>query len=134
MTRIVWQPTALYQPSYNFGIVLDRTFAKGMLETKLSPDATRTMNQMGTELLKGFGHNCPTPYIFHEDTAFVDQFYLAENGVWLARDDSVSVLTNDTSVNTIKYSSHNVDNTSQAHSLMALVDMWVEYADTLKEL
>ncbi|MBI2110005.1 hypothetical protein HYT58_02430 [Candidatus Woesearchaeota archaeon] len=134
MDKIVWQPIALHQPSYEFGIILDETFAKEMVKTNLSQESQRRMNDLGTEVITRFGHNWTIPYIFHENTAFVSQFSLGVNGVWLALDNWYDLLKIPENKDPIKYSSHNVDTSSQAYSLMALVDFWVEYAETLKGL
>ena len=132
MGRIIWQPTSLYQPGFDFEILLDSEFSKEMIKTNLSQDAQERMNGLGTDLTTRLGQRWLTPFTFNGNTAFVSQFSLGQNGVWLAVDDYFNTSSSDDQ-KPIKYTSHNVDNSSQAHVLMALVDLWVSYADTLKE-
>jgi len=132
--KIVWQPRAIYQPGYNLGIYLDRDFAKEMIKAEIPMEKQNITNKLGYEMLKEKGHDWHHPYFFYGDTAFVIQFSLGENGVWLAVDglygeSPLKVYKSDN----IEYSSHNVDNLSQRNALMALVDLWVEYSDILKE-
>ena len=132
--KIIWQPFVLYQPYFDFGILLSRDFCREMLETKLSREIQIKTNNLCLEVSERFGFNYPEPVTFYEDTAFISQFYLGNNGVWLAIDQSNkrSLLEYPDEKELIKYSSHNVDNSKQAYALMALVDWWAEYADIIK--
>jgi len=133
--RIVWQPFALYQPGSDFGIYIDRNFAREMLETKLSLEDRIRVKQLLLEVSERFGFNHPEPVDFHEDTAFIKGFYLCSGGVWLTADGLFDPLSLKENIREpVKYSSHNVNNSKQAYALMALIDWWAEYADTIKSL
>ena len=134
MKNIVWQPISIYQPGYDFGILLDRVFAEEMINSKIDGSTQHRMNELVTELVQRLGHNWGSPYHFFRDTSFVVQFSLGQNGVWLSVDNTSgrSPIEVFREPNPIKYSSHNVGSSEQAQSLLALVDMWVSYADLLK--
>ncbi|HIH10565.1 TPA: hypothetical protein HA241_00060 [Candidatus Woesearchaeota archaeon] len=133
MTGIIWQPIALYQPGFNFDIVLDDRFAEEMIKTNLSQSVQERMNGLGTDLTTRLGHSWLSPFTFYESTAFVSQFSLGQNGVWLVVDNYFKKEQLEDK-KAVRYTTHNVDNSSQAYALMALVDLWVSYADTLKSL
>ena len=94
------------------------------------------MNQFGAEKLKEKGVNWPTPYLFHEDTYLIKQYYIGGNGRWLSlsRETIDRLIRNDASSFDVKYDSHNVDSSKDAHTLLVLFDMWVSYADTIKRI
>jgi len=106
-----------------------------MLDVNCDVDTLKRVNELGSELLKKRGHNWINPYSFYESSGLVNQFYLGEGGVWLAIDGTFenSLLEVYSESEVIRYSSHNVDNSKQAQSLMALVDMWVEYSEILED-
>jgi hypothetical protein len=134
MNKIIWQPKNVYLPSYEFNISLDRTFAKEMLAAKIPREKQKRMNELALETLIRQGFNWPGPLTFYEDRGLVTQFYIGRNGVWLATNcENINSLFKKDENKHIKYYSHNVDNSSQAYALMALVDQWVEYSDVLKE-
>ena len=135
MERIVWQPVGIHQPSYNFDVWLDRKFAMEMLDTKISPETQRRMNQLGVEIATRFGYNSPVPYNFEEDTALVGEFHLGSSGLWLAMDRFAreSLEKKIHPEKTIIYSSHNVDCSEDEHVLLALFDQWVVYSDVLRK-
>jgi hypothetical protein len=86
MNKIVWQPRAIYQPTYNFGIVVKRDFAEEMINCHISDEKRKWLNKLGEDAIKKLGHNNPNPYHFDEKNAFVRDFSLGENGVWLELD------------------------------------------------
>ncbi len=128
--KIVWQPTSLYQEGHNFGIILDREFAKEMLSAKLDEGSRRRMNDLAHQLhLSGIN---TSPLLFYEDTAFVFQFSIGTGGKWLATDETLG--KNPLEVfreRPITYSSHNLDTMADAYDLLRLVDFWVYYSDAL---
>ena len=78
--QIIWQPQGLYQPGYDFGILLNPEFAKEMFNLKLSRKKYQKMQKLPKELM---GFKKPDPYIFHKDTCFISQINLNagnENG------------------------------------------------------
>jgi len=133
--KVVWQPMAVYQPSYDFGIYLDRTFAKEMLSAKVSEEKQSRMNKSALETLVRLEFNYPVPLSFHRNTGLVTEFNIGSGETWLTIDsgDKYSLLNQEDENKLIKYSSHNVDNASKAYALMALVDRWAEYPDILIE-
>lgn len=135
MEKIIWQPNGLYHPGYDFGILLDRQFAEGMLETKITLDKQNRMNEMANETMKRFGAHGTFPLVFHEDSALVTSFNLGERGRWLVMDDDskLFLLNKTDKERCISYSSHNVDYSSDAYALIALVDQWVEYSGIIRE-
>jgi len=135
MDKIVWQPTYLHTRGYEFNILLDWEFAEKMIGITLSDDFRDRLNEYGAKVVKEKGHSWLSPYQFYEDTAFVDQFSLGENGVWLAADTTSgrSPLEVFKKPNPIKFSSHNVDHSSHGYTLKALVDMWIYYSDVFKD-
>lgn len=134
MSNVLWQPESLYQPGADFKIIVDREFVREMLNTPLSKKGQSAMNDLGYALIKRRGCHWLAPYTFDSDNAFVRQFSLGENGVWLALDgcSGGNPLEHFSTPDPIKYSSHNIEGLNQAHLLMSLVDLWVEYRDTMK--
>ena len=132
MEKTIWTPR-LYGYC-NFGVYLDRDFAKEMIQAKLSNKRQRRMNELANEELKRLRTNWSDPYTFHEASCFISQFYIGQNGVWLSTNhQTINDLINEKeSSKPIEYSSHNVDFPSQAYILMRLFDKWIEYANVLK--
>jgi len=132
--RIIWQPQGIYQSEgYSFSILLDPGFAKEMLESKLTKENYKRMQDLPRRLMN---FPRPEPYIFHEDTCFVRQITLhGGDGKWLSLDDACGGKVPDLS-KPVKYSTHNMDcRTTAAESviLMGLFDLWIEYSAFLKE-
>ena len=130
MSSVLWQPS--FSLGYNFNVLLDRDFARAMATAAIGPAKQQKMNELGSEELQRLGTVWPDPFIFHQESALVTQFYLGQNGVWLALDDPGS-LTDELYSKPIEYHSHNVDTTKQVFDLQYLFDVWVKYADILKE-
>jgi len=131
--RIIWQPVGFsLGRSCDFDILLDREFAQEMLSIKLDEDLRQKMNN----LMKEIGSSSFNPsYLFFKDTAFVLQFSLGEGTKWLAVNETYG--KNPLEVfreGPIRYSSHNINNSTDAYSLMTFVNIWVKYSDSLKEL
>ncbi len=134
MKRVIWQPFALYQPSCDFGIYLDRDFAQEMFDAKLDPGRQGQMQRNGYETLLRLGGINRTPYDFMEDTAFVRRFHLGGNGVWLSTETSLAEMIGKSHrEGPIEFHSHNIDTLHQQRRLLALVDLWAEHAHLLIE-
>jgi len=135
--EIIWQPTAVYQPTYEFGILLDRKFAHEMLETTVSKEEQDSMNKLANETLKRKGEKWVNPLRFYENTGLVTNFYIGNNGTWLELERCLNIKEdldrNPDKKDPLEYCSHNVDSSREAIALMALVDQWVTYADVLKD-
>ena len=74
--NIICQPTHLYQPHHDFEILLSRQFAGEMLEVILTTEMQCRMNELGAGIIKRFRYSGNSPYMFHENTAFVRQITL----------------------------------------------------------
>ncbi|PIN74180.1 hypothetical protein COV20_01025 [Candidatus Woesearchaeota archaeon CG10_big_fil_rev_8_21_14_0_10_45_16] len=143
MSNIIWQPTGLYQPTYNVGIILDGEFAQKMIEANIPRERQNRINRMGTELTRSLRQDHPFPYTFQEDSPFVTKFSIAGKGVGLSIDRVIDKAIENVMGNRVEesfreskpivYGSHNVDNSMQAYVLMALVEMWVRSVNLLKE-
>ena len=130
---ILWTPD--FYGRCDFGVNLNRDFAREMIEAKVSNEKQIMMNDVANGKLKELGKTWLNPYRFHENSCFLSQIYLGENGVWLATDrqNIESLLVESKLEKAIEYSSHNVDRPAQACTLMVLFGTWVEYADAFKE-
>jgi hypothetical protein len=133
MEKLVWMPKLT--GTHDFTVDVDRDFAKGMIDAKIAQEGQRNMNRVANQIMEVMGLKWLDPYHFHGESALVDQFYLGQNGVWLAteRYQIDSLLNGEKADQPIHYSSHNVDSPSQAYHLMRLVSLWVEYAEMLRE-
>lgn len=132
--KVIWQPVAIYQPSMEFGILLDRDFSKDMLESKTTQENQDRLQKLANEyIMKRFKLIHLNPYIFREDSCFVKQIHLGSNGKWLCVDTTYDRIPTDVHKGLIPYLSHNIDNSIDAYGLIALVDMWVTYSKILKE-
>ncbi len=131
MEKTIWTPC--FSAKYDFAVSLNRDFAREMIQAKISSERQAAMNNVGNEVLQGLGDDWQNPYIFYKDSCSVSQFYLGQNGVWLATDITPNELLKDKSTRPIEYHSHNVDTSKQAYTLLALFDQWVKYADILKD-
>jgi len=132
--QTIW--TLRFCAGYDFGIYLDRQFAKDMIESKIPYDTQKKMNELGSEVLKDFGTNHPEPYLFHEDTALVSQINIGGNGIWVATDrhniDDLLQGKQELS-RPVDYTSHNTDCSKDTFRLMRLFGLWVDYADVIRE-
>lgn len=131
--QIIWQPQRIYQPGYDFAILLDSKFAEDMFSSTLSKDKCQKMQQLPKELI---GFKNPDPYIFHENTCFLRQINLdAGDGKWLSLDDACHGAKPNFN-RPVKYSTHNFDyrtSSSDVMTLIALFEIWVEYSEQLKK-
>ncbi|GAJ08284.1 unnamed protein product, partial [marine sediment metagenome] len=132
MKKTIWTPR-LYGRC-DFGVYLDRDFAKEMFQSKVPTERQTRMNELANEELKRLGTDWLNPYTFYKDSCFITQFYIGQNGVWLStnRQTIDNLLKEKESSKLIEYDSHNIDTPKQAYVLMALFDKWVEYADAFK--
>jgi hypothetical protein len=133
MEKILWQPLGLYQPGYGFEILIDREFAKKSFELKIGLANQNRFNQMVGELITKIRQPHHGSYQFFEDSYLVTQFTVPGNGIWLNAENTFGRNPVELSPGPIRYHSHNVDCSSDACNLMALVDMWTEYFDIFKE-
>ena len=109
---------------------------KEMFDAKLDPERERAFNNLADEMLKRrFDISWPESFQFHEDTAFVSGFYLGRNGLWLSTNytNIESLEKGENKKDPIEYFAHNADIMKESYALMALVDMWVQYSESLKE-
>ncbi|MDO8511609.1 MAG: hypothetical protein Q7S55_05605 [Nanoarchaeota archaeon] len=132
MDRIIWQPH--FGSRYDFSVKLDRVFAEEMIDACIPLERQTRMNQLANEQLKRLQWDWLNPYTFHQESCFVSQFYLGNNGVWLSAEGIDGLVLHEKSGKPIEYHSHNIDTPNQAYILMALFDRWVEYADILKKV
>ena len=132
MEKTIWTPR-LYGVC-DFGIYLDRDFAKEMIQSKVPAERQTIMNKLANEELKKWEINWSNPYNFHEDSCFVSQIYMGQNGVGFSTDHHTidELLNGKESPKPIEYTSHNVDVPKQAYVLMSLFDKWIEYADAFR--
>jgi hypothetical protein len=130
--KLIWQPYSVYQPSYDFGILLDPAFAHEMFSAKLSPENRQRIQEFANEQIKERGYNPREPYYFHENTCLVRQFNIdGSAGKWLEIEDQHGREPDFEDI--IKYSSHNLDCPHDAYALMMLFDLWVEYSQIIKK-
>lgn len=128
--KLVWQPI-LYAGQSEFQVAFDRNFVLEMMNTKLANDRQIQFNKLANEFFPNF--KLPImPYKFHENTCFIRGFEISGNGRWLAGDCPPENYLKEEAYKPIIYSSHNVDDSYDAYQLMALVSLWVDYADNLK--
>ena len=133
MEKLIWQP--VLNQGAEFSVYLDQEFARRMIKSPASEQMRRRMNELANEDLKRFSIGWREPYLFHEGSAFISQFYIGRNGVWLSIDDnSIKQLQGDSVLtNPVEYHSHNVDMREESYVLMYLFDKWIRYADILSE-
>lgn len=134
MEKTIWTPR-LYGYC-DFGVYLDEDFARDLIQSKVPDERQRRMNELANEELKTMGEYWLSPYTFHEDSCFISQIYIGQNGVWLSTNYQTidELLKGKESSKPIEYTSHNVDSPKQAYVLMRLFDKWVEYADAFKSV
>ncbi|MBU2503478.1 MAG: hypothetical protein KJ879_00275 [Nanoarchaeota archaeon] len=131
--RIIWQPIHLHQPHHDFDILLDRKFAREMFEAKLIPRMQMRMNELGTEMLDRLRYHGASPYIFWGDTALITQINLdAGRGTWIEMESTYGQIPNWSERKPLKYTTHNMDSSSDTLGLLSLFDMWVYYSSELK--
>ncbi len=132
--KIVWQIVDIYQSGPAFEILLDRSFAKEMLETKIGSKHQRRMNELAEETLEDLDYSRPH-YLFHEDTAFVRQINLdAGRGTWLVIAGQQGRIPDFSKKEPLQYITHNIDSYYDTIGLLKMFDRWVANADTLKKL
>lgn len=126
---LIWQPRGVYQPSYDFGILVDAEFARRMIVSSVGLERGRGMKEMALETIGRFGFSCANPLEFYKESALATQFSIGTGGTWLAifQEDKAALLDGNLEGH-VRYDSHNVDAPKKAYALMALVDLWAEYA------
>ena len=131
MDKIIWQPIQL-SGSTNFGVILDREFAKIMVSKKLDDKKILRFNNFIIERISKRAFN---PHIiFYKDTALAVQLNTGYGGVWLSVDNTNGRNPLEVYVNKpIEYSSHNVDTTSNRDVLLRMMDIYVDYSDLITE-
>lgn len=129
--KIIWQPGGVYQPGYDFNIILNAEFAKKTFNYSLSQKKRTQMLALPRELM-GFEHS--EPYRFHEDTLFLRQVNIQPgHGKWLSLDDAFGGAAPDFS-KPVKYSTHNFDFRTSSFDVitaLSLFEIWAEYSKIL---
>ena len=133
MEGIIWTPR--FHRRYDFGVLLDRNFAESMVQSQISKERQKRMNELANNDLKSMGIGWLNPYSFHGSSCFVDQVYIGRNGVWLSTNhrEIELLLRGEESPKPVQYNSHNVDTSHEAYVLMALFDKWVYFSERLRE-
>ncbi|MCK5025693.1 MAG: hypothetical protein KAS15_03830 [Nanoarchaeota archaeon] len=134
MEETIWTPR-LYG-KYNFGVNLDKDFARDAIQLRIPIERQTRMNKLANKELERLRTNWLDPYTFHGDSCLITQCYIGQNGVGLSLDYQIvdNLLKDKIYSKVIEYDSHNVDTPSQAYVLMTLFDKWVEYADAVKNV
>lgn len=134
--RLVWQPNTLYGKGCDFKVKLSTLFAKEALELKLTDDEQNKINNAVREDFFYVQRSVNEPFIFYENTAFINQFNLQSNGVWLAlynHGGGDPIKANNDGI--LIYDSHNCDFSSDdAYKLFALMDYWTERLEGWKDV
>lgn len=133
MQKIIWQPVSIDTLSYEFGIIVNRDFVKQTLDLNIGSEMQRNMTRLGRDILKRYRQDSGTPFIFDGETYFVRQFDIGRDGKWLALEGCYGKNPLETQEGPVKYFSHNCDYSSDVHTLMSLVDQWVNYFETVKK-
>ena len=123
---LIWRPCYLGVGT-GFDISLDRRFANKMIMSKMYSETAKKMNDIAKNSLKNF---CLNPYyLFYQDTSLINQIVLdGTNGVYLVLEkSSICDLCNP-----VKYKTHNVENSKDAHGLLVLFDLWVSHSIALR--
>ena len=129
--RIVWQPTHIYQPHYDFEVILDKEFAGEMFTAIIGREMQEKMNSLAQKTLQRYKNLQPSPYHFHGNSALIRQVTIdGGRGTWL-ESEGYSGQPPDFSRN-LKYTTHNMDSSSDTLCLLSLFDLWITYADVLK--
>lgn len=133
MEKAIWTPD-LYG-KYDFGIYLDRKFALEMINSIIPGERQKSMNELATEELKRLGVKWPNPYTFCNNSCFITQFYIGDNGVWLSTNHTniSDLLSGRESSELVEYHSHNVDTPYQTYILMLLFNKWIDFSDALRD-
>jgi hypothetical protein len=130
--RIIWQPVSLYHPGSEFGIYLDRNFAKEMINTNLFYEERRKFNELPQKLFGSKLFDFCEPFQFYGNTGLVLSFDLGKNGKWLSITNTGGRNPLETTEDNLEYRSHNIDDAFEQKALLSLVDFYAQYADSLK--
>ena len=120
---------------FNFGMYLEKDFALKCKNRKLlSEEKQRFQDIVKQQISKPLRYDEPAPLDFFEDSLLVMGFYLHRgNGLWLSAGRSQIENLDENSKDNLDYSSHNVDSTKEAYSLIALYERWVHYTGVFLE-
>ena len=100
----------------------------------LSEEKQRFQDIVKQQISKPLRYDEPAPLDFFEDSLLVMGFYLHRgNGLWLSAGRSQIENLDENSKDNLDYSSHNVDSTKEAYSLIALYERWVHYTGVFLE-
>lgn len=129
---LIWQPE--FCSGYDFKVYLDQDFARKMINAHVPTSNQSRINELANEDLKRFSINWENPYLFHDESGFISQFYIGRNGVWLStsHQNISDLLKGEHMEKPIEYDSHNVDLRDEAYVLMYLFDKWIKYADAIQ--
>lgn len=126
---LIWQPVKISDPHHDFEILLNTEFARRMYEKTLTLKQQQRYNMLGEEFLKKYIGYQPSPYLFHENTAFVRQFSInGGNGQWLELEGMFGELPNLYQKEPLVYTSKEMDSITDAYAIWGLIDIWVKYS------
>lgn len=129
--KLVWQPI-IYSGQTEFQVAFDRKFVIDMMNAKLTDERQINFNKLANNFFPNF--KLPiAPYKFYENTCFVRGFEISGNGRWLAGHCPPENYLKEETSKPVIYYSHNVDDSYDAYQLMALVSLWIDYADNLRK-
>ena len=129
--KLVWQPILSPPIGTEFQIILDRKFALGMLNSKITFENQNSMNNTAIELLENLKIKTK-PYVFYENSCLVKTFQLFANGAWLTGHNLTEDALNENNHKPVIYYSHNIERSYQVLELISAFSLWVDYADNLK--
>jgi len=132
--RIVWQIQGLSQTSFDFHVLLNRSFAKEMLEIDFRKGQVR-MNSLGESLIKKSKYyNESSPYIFEGNSALVRQINLnSGQGIWLALEGQFGQIPDLSRPEPLRYTPNNMDSIHDTVGLLKLFDLYIFYSNIFKD-
>lgn len=137
MEKEIWRAThSVRQNEYSgheFGIFLDRDFARGLLESSAHGWAREALTRVANEEVRKI-MSCDNPYLFYKDTPFVERFSLSEGGLWLATAPETieRLLTGRENRRMIRYFPVGACNIKESLVITYLFSEWIHQVPVLK--
>ncbi|MEK6906476.1 MAG: hypothetical protein AABW81_02550 [Nanoarchaeota archaeon] len=121
--------------NFGFGMNLKKDFALRCKNRKLlSSEQQKFQDIIKNQISIPLRYDELNPLDFFEDSLLVISFYLHRgNGLWLSAERSSIENLDENSDNNLLYSSHNVDSTREAYSLISVFERWVHYTKAFLE-
>ena len=133
MQNIIWEPSNLCLPGYDFCISLDADFSRDLLEERVDENCQHKINELGREIMGSRGVIVGVePYNFIKKTPFVHKIEISPGGFSLSLDNYSGEEVPFVPERPLIYSTSNVNSLFQQNILLSLFENWIDHTPISK--